>query len=107
MSSWQDPSAEKLDQAIVWHVRLNSEQADERTWIAFSAWLQADDDNRAAFDRVEDLSADLDAIVGSLPLEEAVLGRSRNMRSAARVGRYPYLWLGAGAALAAALSLIY
>jgi transmembrane sensor len=107
MSSSQDPSTEKLDQAIVWHVRLNSEQADERMWIAFSAWLQADDDNRAAFDRVEDLSADLNAIAGSLPREEAELERPRSTLSAARIGRYPYRWLGAGAALAAALALIY
>jgi len=37
------------------HTRLHHEASAESTWIEFAGWLEADNDNRAAFDRVEDL----------------------------------------------------
>ncbi|HTQ15488.1 MAG TPA: FecR domain-containing protein [Rhizomicrobium sp.] len=47
-------SDEKLDEAVEWHVRLDSDEAGEAAWLAFTAWLEADPANRAAFERVED-----------------------------------------------------
>jgi transmembrane sensor len=47
--------------AVAWHVRLYAGDAGEEDWVAFAAWLQADDENRQAFDRVDILMADLEA----------------------------------------------
>jgi len=47
-----------LDEAVAWHLRLG--EADEKDWAEFTAWLQADPANRLAFDRVEDIDAELD-----------------------------------------------
>ncbi len=60
----------RLDEAIAWHVRLASGDADETAWLAFTAWLEADDANRAAYDRVEDLDA---AIALPAPRQPALL----------------------------------
>jgi transmembrane sensor len=47
--------AARLNDAAAWHARLHHEASAESTWIEFAAWLEADSDNRAAFDLVEDL----------------------------------------------------
>ena len=51
----------RLDQAVSWHVRLHSGEAGESEWQDFTAWLEADPENRRALERVEDLSEELDA----------------------------------------------
>jgi transmembrane sensor len=47
--------AARLNDAAAWHTRLHQEASAETTWIEFAAWLEADGNNRAAFDLVEDL----------------------------------------------------
>jgi transmembrane sensor len=61
----------RLDEAIAWHVRLTSgDDADETAWLAFTAWLEAGDANRTAYDRVEDVEA---AIAPATPRQPALL----------------------------------
>jgi len=45
--------------AVAWHVRLHAGDAGEEDWTAFTAWLQADDENRRAFDRLDILMAEM------------------------------------------------
>ncbi|GGB19141.1 hypothetical protein GCM10011380_05890 [Sphingomonas metalli] len=45
-----DRADANIDQAIAWHLRLV--EADEAEWAAFVAWLEADPDHAAAYDRV-------------------------------------------------------
>lgn len=95
----------RLDEAVAWHVRLNSDQADERTWLAFTSWLESDGANRTAFDEVEDFTGGLESSVamarGSTSL--ASIGSARfHVRS---LLRSPYGLAAAAMALAAAALL--
>ncbi|MDB5393475.1 MAG: transcriptional regulator [Rhodospirillales bacterium] len=56
-NSGRDPGADagRLNDAVLWHARLRQDASAESTWIEFAVWLEADNDNRAAFDLVEDL----------------------------------------------------
>ena len=53
------------EQAQGWFVRLNGADASEAEWLAFQDWLEADVAHQAAYDRVEQLWVDLDAIPAS------------------------------------------
>ncbi|HUJ02152.1 MAG TPA: FecR domain-containing protein [Rhizomicrobium sp.] len=53
-----NPSSRAIDEAIAWHLRLG--EADEKAWAEFTRWLEADAANRRAFDRIEDLDAELE-----------------------------------------------
>ena len=58
------PASDKDDchaAAVAWHVRLHAGDAQEEDWVAFTAWLQADDENRRAFDRLDILMAEMAA----------------------------------------------
>lgn len=56
----QDADGIRLDEAIAWHIRLDAADIDEATWAAFTFWLEADPANRRAYDRMENLDAQLD-----------------------------------------------
>lgn len=49
----------QLESAAMWHARLHSGDTTEADWIAFTQWLESDEENRLAYDRVEDLDAEL------------------------------------------------
>jgi transmembrane sensor len=99
----------RLNAATAWYSRLNGDAQPESVWEAFTAWLEADDANRAAYDRVEALYADLDELSPDLALtggtkpaptaEVITLSAWRLRRPVLRFG------LGAVAALAASLAL--
>lgn len=63
----------RLNAAAVWYSRLRSDAESDSAWTDFAAWLVADDANRIAFDQVEVLYADLDALAPDLDL----IGRSK------------------------------
>lgn len=46
----------RLNQAVSWNVRLESGDAGEDDWREFTVWLEADADNRLAYDRLEELN---------------------------------------------------
>ena len=50
----------RLEDASLWAVRLAGEYATETDWLNFTAWLEADDLNRAAYEQVEDLQELID-----------------------------------------------
>ena len=62
----------KIDeQARGWFVRLNGPDSSETDWLAFEAWLTADDAHRDAYDAVESLWVSLDEVPASaLPANE-------------------------------------
>lgn len=61
------------EQAQGWFVRLNGADASEAEWLAFQDWLEADVAHQAAYDRVEQLWVDLDAIPASaLPANDEI-----------------------------------
>ena len=100
----------RLDQAVSWHVRLNSGDVGEADWTQFTQWLEADAENRQAFERVENLSDQLDAAkddirAGLQQLETAdnvvVLAVRRWARQAATAPR----GLAAAALVAASLAI--
>lgn len=86
----------RLDEAIAWHVRLNSGDADEAVWLAFTAWLEEEAANRMAYDRVEELDAGIDPVIGREP---ALLRFQRTMPAKR------HHWIAAAALLAASLLL--
>jgi transmembrane sensor len=51
----RDVDGGRLNDAAVWHAKLRQDASAESTWTEFAAWLEADRENRAAFDLVEDL----------------------------------------------------
>lgn len=53
------PQDRRLDEAVAWHVRLASLEAGEALFTEFSAWLESDPANRAAYDTIEDFDAAL------------------------------------------------
>lgn len=88
-------SGDPLNDAALWHQRLQRIDADEPIWIAFTEWLEADDRHRLAYDKVEALYEELDGVDGS-----TVVQLPQNRRR-----MVPWL-AGAGLALAAASLLV-
>jgi len=88
-------SGDPLNDAALWHQRLQRTDADEPIWIAFTDWLEADDRHRLAYDKVEALYD----VLGGLD-SSTIVQLPRNRR--------PMLpWLaGAGLTAAAASVLV-
>jgi transmembrane sensor len=98
----------RLDEAVAWHVRLSSDQADERTWLAFTSWLESDQTNRTAFDEVEDFTGGLESSVAMARDSErfADIGPGRFPPRVRSLLSAPYGWAAAAMALAAAALLL-
>ncbi len=62
MTVWSknEPDSGRLNDAAVWHAKLQGDAPTDVVWLEFAAWLDADTANRAAFDLVEDLYVTLD-----------------------------------------------
>ena len=72
----QEISSQRLDEAIAWHARISAPDADETIWAEFTSWLEADEVNRVAFSRVEDLDSELTAlspVLAFMPASDATL----------------------------------
>jgi len=48
-----------LEEATFWHARIADEAAQETVWLAFTDWLEKDDQHQCAFDHVENMMADM------------------------------------------------
>ncbi len=59
-----------LEEASLWHARVTDADAGEDTWLFFTDWLEADDLHRIAYNKVEELSWELDEISG--PVQESL-----------------------------------
>lgn len=53
-------SVDRLDEAISWHLRLAAPDAGEAVWSEFTLWLEADPQNRVAYDGVEAIDLELE-----------------------------------------------
>lgn len=97
----------RLDEAVAWHVRLSSDRADERTWLAFTSWLESDEANRTAFDEVEDFTGELESSVAMARDSKrfANIGPARFPPRVRSLLRSRYGWAAAAMALAAAALL--
>ena len=62
MPDTSDPAKPPRDEALAWFVRLNSGDATDNDRTRFAEWLRAGAENRAAYDRLEDVWADLDRV---------------------------------------------
>lgn len=87
-------SGDPLNDAALWHQRLQRTDADEPVWIAFTEWLEADHRHRLAYDQVEALYEELDGMAGSVVVP---LPRYR---------RRMLPWLAGGGLAAAAASVL-
>jgi len=105
----------RRDEAVTWHVRLQSDQAGEVDWLAFEAWL-GEPGAREAYDAIDAVWAELDqhrdALAEALQ-EQPVRMPSHPARAplrragSERRGPGRRLWLGAlGAAAAAAAAAV-
>lgn len=72
--------AGRLNDAALWHARLRQDASAEATWIEFAAWLEADNDNRVAFNLVEDLYFALDEAEPHLTPAIDIARQSRVLR---------------------------
>lgn len=92
------PDETLSEQAAAWLVRVQSDAATDADWAALTAWLEASDAHREAFEAVELLSADIDAAADAL--------KTRLKPAPARVvpfrPRMKRPWVGIAAAAAAA-----
>jgi transmembrane sensor len=87
------------ERAVAWHVRLASDQAEEADWLGFEEWLGQDTLHRRAFERVEQVWADLDAAPATATSNVTPLKARPNRRS--------FAWIGAAAAAGlAALAVV-
>ena len=73
MSQPKSPASEtgRLEAAVAWHARLETDAEGGPDWEAFTAWLEADPANRAAFDAVDAAASEAVAFL-SLNRELAV-----------------------------------
>lgn len=97
----QGDTSDPFEKAAAWHARLDAPDMD---WAAFGAWLDADPANRAAYDRIALLDAD---IIAAAPAIAAHLP-ANDEPDAVTTPRRRILWLvggGAAAMLAIALAL--
>lgn len=51
---------QRLEEAADWFARMSDEAATEADWLAFTDWLEADDENRLAYAEVEELGLSLE-----------------------------------------------
>lgn len=105
-----DQFQRSLDEAIAWHVRITSPDADELAWTEFVSWLEADSANRIAFDHVEDLHSELTTLASSLvpKAAQAKAKTSSEYLSDAWVRFWTLrsAWVTVGVALAASIILV-
>ena len=80
---------ELRDQALTWHVRLASDAAEDGDWLEFEAWLGRSPAHLAAYEAVETIWSELDAVAP--PTGNVV-------RLTPRPARRPAPWMGALAA---------
>lgn len=90
-----DPS---LDQAADWHARLAGD-AEQTVWLGFTEWLEADPRHRAAYDQVERLWRQLDAVPAQATPVIDMASRRRTVPAPANQSRRWFLG-GVGAAAA-------
>jgi len=99
----------RLSAASIWYSRLNAGGQPDSLWDEFAAWLAADDANRAAYDQVELLYAELEDLAPELAafdLAESAAAANVIALSAYRPRRIALqAGLGVFAALAASLAL--
>src|SRR6202008_4285211 len=50
------------ERAVAWHVRLGSDEAGDTDWLDFESWLAEDPVHLRAYEAVEQLWSDLDAL---------------------------------------------
>lgn len=103
-----------LEEAALWHARISDDLAGEDVWLAFTEWLEADETHRLSYDRVEELTFELDEVVEPVlsalaedkPADKASTDNSDNVVSLAawRWGNRN-VW-GGVAALAAMVMLV-
>ncbi len=103
MVEQRSPSANdtRHDQAISWHIRLGAPDASEDDWLGFTQWLEADPENRIAFDQVEALDDEL-RFAGATTGE-----RPSIVRADTRTGNRTAWTTAAVAALAAAVAIFF
>lgn len=96
------------EQAADWHVRLASDAVQEVDWLNFEAWLAGSPDHRRAFDQVDLLWSELDAVTAPATGAEVVRLRARSTRprmvgwsAAAAAGLAIAVGLGVGVRLTA------
>jgi transmembrane sensor len=106
----QDASSHRLDEAIAWHVRINSSDADETAWKEFASWLASDDANRIAFDHVEDFDSELTTLRPALAPMTAQAGVNAKseywMQTLRRIRPSRRVWMTGAAVLAASIVLV-
>jgi transmembrane sensor len=89
----------RLSDAALWHEKLHSDAANEKTWSAFVDWLEADNAHGVAFDQVEDLYAEMDE-AGVPPMTDIEQPAKVTVLSAWRSARRPLIMRAGGAAMA-------
>jgi transmembrane sensor len=94
----QEMSSQKLEEASAWHVRITASDANETIWADFTSWLEADEANRIAFDRIEDLDRELTASSPALASMAAAKAKPRFRPSR-------WMWTAGATALAASIVL--
>ncbi|HZZ31703.1 MAG TPA: FecR domain-containing protein [Phenylobacterium sp.] len=103
-----DDDGQVAEAAARWFARLQGEATTGDDWLAFEQWLQASAAHAQAYERLENLWVDLDFApvtkdLGGRPLIAA--HRQRPVRSDARSRTARRVWWGAGAAIAAGLTV--
>lgn len=75
-----DTFDDRIEEACAWAARLAAKDPD---WAAFTAWLEADPANAAAYDLVSDMEAEVDALAPELRrLARSSVGRPRALTRA-------------------------
>ncbi|SNS40265.1 MULTISPECIES: FecR domain-containing protein [unclassified Azospirillum] len=98
------PLDPRLEQAADWHARLQGD-ADQAVWLAFTEWLEADPSHRRAYDQVESLWRQVEALPAEPQAAIIDLASRRKAEPAAPANRSRRWFLGGAAAAAAALAL--
>ena len=105
----QDELPVGIDEAISWHLRVSADDVPDAVWSAFTAWLEADPANRAAFDRIEDFDATLDLARRSseaVDIETVGLAAFRPRPERGLRARSVRVWAGAAGGLLAASLIV-
>lgn len=101
MSSDMDPIVKS---AIEWHVRLSGD--DSAAWEAFADWLEADPRHAEAYDRVEALAGQVDALLPATRAAATATTTDDRPIAARRATRRKFLYWGSGAAAASLLAAL-
>ncbi len=111
MTTPQDKSPDRMDDAIAWSVRLSAPDVSAKQLADFAAWLEADAANRLAFERVSAFENSLDDTVADyaeyatadedmLPSAMSSIPQRANIMSRRS-------WIAGGAALLAACAVLF